>query len=114
MEFMAKQVFSSIEILHKKYHLWIPIVFNLSKKHHKKKYGPLTRNSSVKLNQPKIQQTNNSKPVKKSLNPTYSFLLLANPHAPVFTPNFFTLDSAGPKFVTLVLLNLVSIFLTAT
>ena len=56
------------------------------------------------------KQINHSKPVNGSLKPTYSILLLAYLLAPVFTPNFFTLDSAGPKFVTLALLNLVSFF----
>ena len=55
-------------------------------------------------------QTVKSKPAQNPLNPIYSLLLLAYLLAPVFTPNFFTLDSAGPKFVTLALLNLVSFF----
>lgn len=56
------------------------------------------------------KQTNHSKPVNGSIKPTYSILLLTYLLAPVFTPNFYTLDSAGPKFVTLALLNLVSFF----
>ena len=56
------------------------------------------------------KQTNHIKPVNGSLKTTYSILLLAYLLVPVFTPNFFTLDSAGPKFVTLALLNLISFF----
>ena len=49
-----------------------------------------------------------SKQVLPKLKPGYYILLLAYLLVPVFTPNFNTLDSNGPKFAALALLNLIS------
>lgn len=42
------------------------------------------------------------------LNPGWYILVMAYLFVPVFTPNFYTFDSAGPKFLALAILNLVS------
>ena len=54
--------------------------------------------------------------VKSDLKTTYYLLLLGYILIPVFTPNFYTLDSNGPKFLAMAILNLISfaVFLTDT
>ena len=59
------------------------------------------------------QAVSRNNPVKSPLNPAYYILLFSYFLVPVFTPNFFTLDSNGPKFAALALLNLISFLVLA-
>jgi O-antigen ligase/Tfp pilus assembly protein PilF len=61
----------------------------------------LEKATTAKRTAPHKVNTNQGKPV-------YYFLLFAYLLGPVFTPNFFTLDSNGPKFLGLAMLNLVA------
>ncbi len=45
---------------------------------------------------------------KTNLKLSYSFIILLYALVPTFTPNFYTLDSNGPKFLALAILNLFS------
>ena len=53
------------------------------------------------------------RPTQSHLNPAYYILLFSYLLVPVLTPNFYTLDSNGPKFAALALLNLVSLLVIA-
>jgi O-antigen ligase/tetratricopeptide (TPR) repeat protein len=64
--------------------------------------------NSLTTNKTRAQQTANSQ-----LKLTYSILLFAYILTPIFTPNFYTLDSNGPKFAALALLNLISFLVLA-
>ncbi|MEI6059274.1 MAG: O-antigen ligase family protein [Bacteroidota bacterium] len=55
-----------------------------------------------------------SKQAPSKLKPTYYILLFAYLLIPAYTPNFYTLDTNGPKFVAIAILNLVSFFLFLT
>ena len=48
------------------------------------------------------------KPSEPKLNLIYALLLLGYGFITVLTPNLYTLDSLGPKFYTLSILNLVA------
>jgi len=67
----------------------------------------------MKKTQP-TKQIPRNKPAISQLKPTYYILLFAYLFVPVFTPNFFTLDTNGPKFTALALLNLISFLILAT
>jgi O-antigen ligase len=51
---------------------------------------------------------------KSKLKLTYYLLLLAYILIPAYTPNFYTLDSNGPKFLSIALLNIISFFVFLT
>jgi len=49
-----------------------------------------------------------SNKIVNTLNPAYYILLIAYILIPTYTPNLYTLDSNGPKFLALAILNLIS------
>ena len=55
-----------------------------------------------------VKKTLPAKPVKPKLNLIYALILLGYGFITVLTPNLNTLDSLGPKFYTLAILNLVA------
>jgi len=69
--------------------------------------------SKKKINKT-VPKTTPVKKVKSDLKTSYYLILLGYILIPVLTPNFDTLDSIGPKFLSIAILNLVSfaVFLT--
>jgi putative inorganic carbon (hco3(-)) transporter len=51
---------------------------------------------------------------KEPIRITYYLLLFAYLFIPAYTPNFYTLDSNGPKFVAIALLNIISLIVFLT
>ncbi|MEI8047701.1 MAG: O-antigen ligase family protein [Bacteroidota bacterium] len=56
------------------------------------------------------KSTKTNQQVKSKLKLTYYLLLLAYILIPAYTPNFYTLDSNGPKFLAIAVLNMISFF----
>jgi len=55
------------------------------------------------------KEVKNLSPVN-AIKPAYYILLFAYLLIPAYTPNFYTLDTNGPKFVSIGILNLISLF----
>ena len=54
------------------------------------------------------QPSSSTKKVQTNLRPSYYIIMMAYALVPVFTPNFNTFDSNGPKFLAIALINLVA------
>ena len=68
----------------------------------------MKQKSSKYLGKAPVKKSLPAKPVKPKLNLIYALILLGYAFITVLTPNLNTLDSNGPKFYTLAILNLVA------
>jgi O-antigen ligase len=63
---------------------------------------------------PQTKSLPQNKQVKSEPNTAFTILLYAYLLIPLFTPNFYTLDSNGPKFLAIALLNMIALFVLFT
>jgi len=77
---------------------------------HVQKEKLVQKDKSIQKDKP-VQK---DKQVKSQLKPTFYILLMAYLLVPIFTPNFYTIDSNAPKFLAIALLNLISFVVLLT